>query len=143
MDNLQKRYGLEYSTLGTRKSTDGPRCRARRWIPSAIFAALALMLAAPLATTAQAANTDAIRLENDVVPAPDGNEPVTAKYVTAKPTDLYISFFLWGGKVRDVHLNAGEPVEVLAKPKGYDWLLVGKNGAGIGYVPMSALAPAR
>jgi hypothetical protein len=104
---------------------------------------LALMAIAPPATAAQAANAGAIRLEDDVVPAPDGYEPVATKYVTAKPTDLYISFFIWGGKVRNVHLDAGQAVEVLARPKGYDWLLVGKNGEGIGYVPLSALAPAR
>ena len=100
-----------------------------------------LALAFPLPAAGQTA-ASAVRLGEEVVPAPDGYEPVTAKYVTAKPTDLYISFFIWGGKVPNVHLATGAPVDVLAKPKGYDWLLVGKNGTGIGYVPMSALTPA-
>ena len=92
---------------------------------------------------AQPASPNGILLGDDLVPAPDGYEMVTAKYVTAKPTDLYISPFLWAGKVVGVRLSASQPVEVLAKPKGYDWLLVGKNGAGIGYVPISALSPVK
>jgi hypothetical protein len=92
---------------------------------------------------AQPAGATGIRLADDVVPAPDGYEMVTAKYIAAKPTDLYISPFIWAGKALGVHLNAGQPVEVLAKAKGYDWLVVGKNGTGIGYVPISALSPAK
>jgi len=84
-----------------------------------------------------------VRLADDVVPAPEGYEAVAAKYVAAKPTDIYISPFIWAGKVMGVHLNAGQPVDVLAKPKGYDWLLVGKNGQGIGYVPISVVSPAK
>jgi hypothetical protein len=89
---------------------------------------------------AQAANIDAIHLSDDIVPAPDGFEAAKGKYVTAKPTDVYISPFIWAGKVIGLHLNAGQPVEVLAKLKGYDWLLIGRGGEGIGYVPISALS---
>ncbi len=81
-----------------------------------------------------------VKLSDDIVPAPDGYEPVTAKYVTAKATDLYISPFIWAGKVIGAHLDSGQPVDVVAKPKGYDWLLVGKGGVAIGYVPMSAVS---
>jgi hypothetical protein len=84
-----------------------------------------------------------VRLANDVVPAPDGYEAVSAKYIAAKPTDIYISPFIWAGKVIGAHLNAGQPVDVLAKPKGYNWLLIGKNGEGIGYVPISVLSVAK
>ncbi len=107
----------------------------------------ALLVAALLSmhayAVAQPATVNGIRLAEDVVPAPDGYETVTTKYMAAGPTDLYISPFIWAGKVLGVQLKAGQPVEILAKPKGYDWLLVGKNGAGIGYVPMSALSQAR
>jgi hypothetical protein len=124
------------------KATDTLHHCGRRRIINGL-AALVLMLSVPLPAAGQTANVSGIRLEDDVVPAPEGYESVTAKYIAAKPTDIYISPFIWGGKVRNVHLDAGEQVEVLAKPKGYDWLLVGKNGAGIGYVPISALSPAR
>ena len=33
--------------------------------------------------------------------------------------------------------------EILAKAKAYDWILVGRNGIGIGYIPLSRLAPAK
>jgi len=108
-----------------------------------IMVVMAALLAAPVLTSAQPAAINNIRLAQDVVPAPEGFETVTVKYMTVGPTDLYISPFTWAGKVLGVQLRAGQPVEVLAKPKGYDWLLVGKDGAGIGYVPTSALSRAR
>jgi hypothetical protein len=83
------------------------------------------------------------RLSDDIIPAPDGYEAVAANYIVTRSTDLYISPFIWGGKVLGVHLNAGQSVDALAKLKGYDWLLVGKNGTGIGYVPLSVLSPAK
>lgn len=102
-----------------------------------------MLLSVPFHASAQPVSANGILLGDDLVPAPDGYEMVTAKYFTAKPTDLYISPFLWAGKVMGVRLSAGQQVEVLAKPKGYDWLLVGKNGAGIGYVPISVLSPVK
>ena len=89
------------------------------------------------------ANLNAIHLSDDIVPAPDGFEAVTEKYVTRKATDLYIGPFIWAGKVIGMHLGAGQPVEILAKLKGYDWFLVGSRGEGTGYVPMSVLIPAK
>jgi hypothetical protein len=91
----------------------------------------------------QPANLNAIHLSNDIVPAPDGFEPAAGKYIAAKPADIYISPFIWAGKVIGIRLNAGQPVEVLAKLKGYDWLLIGNRGEGIGYVPISSLTPAK
>lgn len=84
-----------------------------------------------------------LSMGDDLVPAPYGYEAVAGKYVTAKATDIYISPFIWAGKVMGAHLNAGQPVEVLARAKGYDWLIVGKNGTPLGYVPQAALAPAK
>jgi len=97
----------------------------------------------PVATSAQTANLSAIHLSNDIVPAPDGFEPAAGKYVTRKATDLYISPFIWAGKVIGVHLNAGQPVDIVAKLRGYDWLLVGNKGEGIGYIPMSMVVAAK
>jgi hypothetical protein len=104
--------------------------------------ALSVCILAPCAATAAPAQVN-VPLADDVVPAPAGFEAVASKYVTAKPTDLYIGPFLWAGKVKGTHLNAGAPVQILARPTGYDWLLVGQGGQGIGYVPLSAVKPAR
>jgi hypothetical protein len=84
-----------------------------------------------------------LSMGEDLVPAPYGYEAVTGKYVTTKPTDVYISPYIWAGKVMGVHLNAGVPVEVLARAKGYDWLIVGKNGMPMGYIPQAVLSPAK
>lgn len=126
----------------SRKAWDRLDPRARRRIAGGILAAFVLTLGTQLPAAAQTGGAGGIRLGDDVVPAPDGYEAVSAKYIAAKATDIYISPFIWGGKVKNAHFSAGEQVPVLAKPKGYDWLLVGKDGAGIGYVPISALAPA-
>lgn len=98
-------------------------------------------IAGPLA--AQVVDLNAIHLSDDIVPAPNGFEPAAGKYVTARAMDVYISPFIWAGKVAGLHLNAGQPVEVLAKLKGYDWLLIGNGREGIGYVPISALSSAK
>jgi uncharacterized protein YgiM (DUF1202 family) len=39
-------------------------------------------------------------------------------------------------------LKRGEKPEVLAKVKGWEWVLIGKQGTGIGYVATSMLSPA-
>ena len=114
---------------------------AIRLIPAVIMCAVTALC--PVATSAQTANLSAIHLSNDIVPAPDGFEPAAGKYVTRKATDLYISPFIWAGKVIGVHLNAGQPVDIVAKLRGYDWFLVGNKGEGIGYIPMSMVVAAK
>ena len=104
------------------------------------LAVLTLCLAVPV--FAQGAEPN-LTMGADLVPAPFGYEAAPGKYVTAKATDLYISPYIWGGKVMGAHLNAGQPVEVLAKAKDYDWLIVGRNGMPLGYVPQTALSPAK
>jgi hypothetical protein len=106
--------------------------------------ASALVMSIFCAAAAENPSTlDRIHLSNDIVPAPDGFEPVAGKFVVAKSTDVYISPFIWAGKVTGLHLNAGQPVQVLAKLKGYDWLLIGMMNEGMGYVPISILTAAR
>jgi hypothetical protein len=100
-------------------------------------------LATPFTGVAQTLDANAVRLGGDLVPAPDGYERVATKYVTAKQTDVYISPFIWGGKVMGVRFPAGQALEVIARPKGYDWLLIGRNGMTLGYVPMSVVAEAK
>ena len=76
------------------------------------------------------------------MPAPYGYEAPSAKYLVAVPTNLYISPYIYPGTVNSTKLTPGQAVDILAKAKGYDWMLVGKNGVGIGYVPLSRLVPA-
>ncbi|HEY4264318.1 MAG TPA: hypothetical protein VGM72_03305 [Micropepsaceae bacterium] len=110
---------------------------------ASIAAAILAMSCMSASAAAQPSAVNAIPLEDDVVPAPNGYDATSAKYTVARPTDIYISPFIWGGKVKGVHFDAGQPVDILARPKGYDWFLVGKNGTGIGYVPMANVAPAK
>ena len=96
----------------------------------------AAVLAAP-------ANLDNVRLANDVVPAPFGYEAAPARYTVAEETSVYVSPYIYPGTVDKTKLKPGQAVDVLAKAKGYDWILVAKNGVGVGYIPLSRLSPAR
>src|SRR4051812_31037017 len=89
-----------------------------------------------------AAAADAIAVSKDIVPAPFGYEPVTSKYVVAQETGLFVSPFIYPGTVNNTKLKPGQPVNVIAKVRDFDWLLVGQNGVGTGYVPMDRVAPA-
>ena len=102
--------------------------------------AAALLSAAAWAATA---NLDNVRLGNDVVPAPFGYEAAPARYTVAEETPLYISPYIYPGTVDKTKLKPGQAVDVLAKAKGYDWILVARNGVGVGYIPLSRLTPAR
>jgi len=89
-----------------------------------------------------AAQTVDIRmpLPGDLVPAPFGYESVSVNYTVTRATAVYISPYLWAGKVKGVEIAANEPIQVLAKVKDYDWLLVGRNGVPVGYVPLSTVS---
>ena len=104
------------------------------------FAPAALLSAAVLAAPA---NLDNVRLANDVVPAPFGYEPAPPRYTVAEETQVYISPYIYPGTVDKTKLKPGQAVDALAKAKGYDWILVAKNGVGVGYIPLSRLTPAR
>jgi hypothetical protein len=104
------------------------------------FSLIAVLILWPALAYAADAVATKLSLADDVVPAPDGYEPVTGHYVAAGTTALYISPYIWAGKVKGAEIEAGQPVQALGKPKGYDWLLVGDNGKGIGYVPLSAVS---
>ena len=104
-------------------------------VGAAVFAATAAFAAANA--------PDGIRLANNVVPAPFGYEAISTQYVVAEPTPLYVSPYIYPGTVTNEQLKPGQAVDSLAKAKGYDWILVGKGGIGIGYIPISRLAPAK
>jgi hypothetical protein len=68
-------------------------------------------------------------------------EAPPTQYIVANPTSVYSDHFIYGTKVTG-QLDRGQHVEALGKVPGYEWILVGKNGTGIGYVPISMLSPA-
>ena len=108
-----------------------------------VFGVVAAASIAAAAALAADITPETIRLANDVVPAPFGYEAIATKYVVAEPTALYVSPYIYPGKVNNTELKPGQPVEILAKAKAYDWILVGRNGIGIGYIPLSRLSPAK
>jgi hypothetical protein len=97
------------------------------------------LISGPVLAAAAANAFDNVRLADDVVPAPFGYEPVTSKYVVVEPTPLYVSPYIYPGTVNNNKLQPGTAVDILAKAKGYDWILVGKGGIGVGYIPISRL----
>jgi hypothetical protein len=111
--------------------------------PGIRFGIVGAPLAAATVALAAVGVPDNIRLANNVVPAPFGYEAVTTQYVVAEPTALYVSPYIYPGAVNKEQLKPGQAVDILAKPKGYDWILVGKDGIGIGYIPISRLTPAK
>jgi hypothetical protein len=111
--------------------------------PQLVWAAIAFALLSQPVPAAPAASTGNVRLADDVVPAPFGYEPVTTRYVVAEATPLYVSPYIFPGTVNSTNLPRGAAVEVLAKAKDFDWILVGRNGGGIGYVPIERLTPAK
>jgi len=103
---------------------------------------LALAATVSLAGAAWATDVPAgsIKLAPGVVKAMEGYETPPASYVDANPTDIYNDHYFYNTKVTGA-LKRGDKVDVLAKVKGWDWVLVGRNGAGIGYVAISMLSP--
>jgi hypothetical protein len=74
------------------------------------------------------------------VVAASGYETPATSYIVANTTRIYSDLAVYGTNVTG-ELKRGEKVEALAKVKGWEWLLVGRQGTGIGYVPISMLAP--
>jgi len=111
---------------------------------------LAASAASTLAVVAMATTVSAfaadfsagnLKFAPGVIKASEGYEtsPVQT-YVVANPTSIFGNHFYYDSKVTG-ELKLGEKVQPLAKVKGYDWVLVGKNGQAMGYVPISMLAP--
>jgi uncharacterized protein YgiM (DUF1202 family) len=102
------------------------------------FAAVALFN-----NTAVAADVtpDSLKLAPGVVKAPEGYETPATTYIVANGTNVYSGHAFYDTKVTG-ELKRGDHVDVLAKVKGWEWVLVGKDGTGIGYVSISMLSPA-
>jgi hypothetical protein len=86
-------------------------------------------------------SADSLKLAPGVVTAKEGYETPPAMYIVANPTNVFSDHFYYGTNVTGA-LTRGSAVDALAKVKTYDWVLVGKDGVGIGYVPISMLSPA-
>ena len=108
---------------------------------STISAAITVALLNIVAAFAADIPPDSLKLKPGVVKASEGYETPPANYVVANPTDIYSDHSFFNSKSNG-ELKRGERLQVLAKVKGWDWILVGKDGIGIGYVSISMLAPA-
>jgi hypothetical protein len=106
-----------------------------------VFGALAILGMA--CSSAHAAASDNIRLSDDIAPPPFGFDTAPPHYVIVKETPLYVSPYIYPGTVSKDRLKPGQAVTVLAKVKDYGWVLVGRNSIGVGYIPISRLAPAK
>jgi hypothetical protein len=84
---------------------------------------------------------DSVKLAPGVAKASEGYETPPAMYVVANPTDIFSDHYFYNTKVTG-SLKRGDKLDALAKVKGWDWVLVGRNGTGIGYVAISMLSPA-
>ena len=112
----------------------------KTWLPawSAMAICAAVGVGAAFAADIPAAS---LKFGQGVEKTKQGYETPAAMYIVANPTNVFSNHFYYGGKVTG-ELKRGERVEALAKVKGYEWVLVGKGGTGIGYVPISMLSPA-
>jgi|HubBroStandDraft_6_1064221.scaffolds.fasta_scaffold464195_1 hypothetical protein len=110
-----------------------------KWL-SGFFGGVALGLLLGGAAFAADLPVDGLKFAPGVTKSTEGYETPAATYVVANPTNVFNNHFYFDTKVTG-ELKRGDHVEALAKVKGYDWVLVGKNGMGIGYVPISMLAP--
>jgi hypothetical protein len=101
-----------------------------------IFAGIAGFNTAAVAADVSA---DRLKLAPGVVKA-EGYETPVATYIVANGTNVYSDHSFYDTKVTG-ELRRGDHVDVLAKVKGWEWVLVGKGGTGIGYVSISMLSP--
>lgn len=105
-------------------------------VTAAVTAAF-INIAAALAADVSADN---LKFAPDVVKA-EGYETPATTYIVANGTNIYSDHSFSSAPVAG-ELKRGDHVDILAKVKGWDWVLVGKDGSGIGYVSISMLSPA-
>jgi uncharacterized protein YgiM (DUF1202 family) len=107
---------------------------------SAVIGLFAGMTGFSTAAVAADVSADSLKLAPGVVKA-EGYETPATTYIVANGTNVYSGHSFYDTKVTG-ELKRGDYVDVLAKVKGWEWVLVGKNGTGIGYVSISMLSPA-
>jgi hypothetical protein len=84
---------------------------------------------------------DSLKLALGVVKASGYETPPASNYIVANSTNIFSDHAFYGNNVTG-ELKRGEKPDVLAKVKGWEWVLIGKQGTGIGYVATSMLSPA-
>lgn len=92
------------------------------------------------ATAAFGQSTISPKLAPGVKPQASGYESTTTKYVVGNPTPIFSDITFTASQTGQLD-KLNEPVNVLAQVKNWDWVLVGQNGEGIGYVPTDLLKP--
>ena len=113
-----------------------------RTIPAAFILAGALLSGAAAGPArGQAAFTDP-PLAAGVQPAKDLTAP-TAAYVVANGTPLYRVPAYDPAQQTGESLKRGERPQVLAEANQGLYLLIGRNGRGVGYAPRALLCPAK
>jgi hypothetical protein len=101
----------------------------------------ALIAGLTLSANALAATAVSPRLAPGVK-AQAGYEALSERLVVANPTPIY-SDIIWTSPHTGQLDKVGEPVNAIAKVKDWDWVLVGRDGVGIGYVSRDLLTTAR
>jgi hypothetical protein len=104
------------------------------------FGAMAFALFANSSASAADIAVDSLNFAPGVVKASGYETPPAPSYIVANSTNIFSDHAFYGTNVMG-ELKRGEKPEVLAKVKGWDWVLIGKQGTGIGYVATSMLSP--
>lgn len=111
-----------------------------RTCSSAVIGIFAGIAGFNTAAVAADVGPESLKLAPGVVKA-EGYETPATTYIVANGTNVYSGHSFFDTKITG-ELKRGDRVDVLAKVKGWEWVLVGKNGTGIGYVSISMLSPA-
>jgi hypothetical protein len=69
-------------------------------------------------------------------------ESLSQSLVVANPTTIFSDTSIYSLPVGQLE-KVGEPVNAIAKVKNSNWVLVGRDGLGIGYVSGSLLTPVK
>jgi len=105
------------------------------------LSAMAFALFANSSASATDIPVDSLKLAPGVVQASGYETPPVANYIVADSTNIFSDHAFYRNNVTG-ELKRGERPDVLAKVKGWEWVLIGKQGTGIGYVATSMLSPA-
>lgn len=103
--------------------------------------AMAFALFANSSASAADIPVDSLKFAPGVVKASGYETPPAPSYIVANSTNIFSNHAFYGTNVTG-ELKRGEKPEVLAKVKGWQWVLIGNQGTGIGYVATSMLSPA-
>jgi len=104
---------------------------------TALTTLAALAAAAGLALSPAAAQTAAPKLAEGVKPQA-AYEPMTKRFYVALPGSIHTDILWTSPSNGELELN--DTVDAIAKVKDWDWVVVGRNGVGVGYVPIDRLS---